>query len=89
MRSWYVRILTQNSNIGFSIEINVLQGRYIEILREKHGPNVDWMTIDFDTMTTYASFISAMMLWTVKVIVGRHPLSRPVGLDDHLHGKRS
>jgi hypothetical protein len=93
-------------------------------LREKHGPNVDWMIADFDMATTYAagggvrhgryfilsihfisitmiisiiyiltlyaSFLSATTLWTVKVIVGSHPsLSGPVGLGDHLHGRRS
>jgi hypothetical protein len=54
-RSWYVCILTQNSNFSFSFEINVLQDRYIETMREKQGPDVNWMIADFDTVAAYAT----------------------------------
>jgi hypothetical protein len=54
-KSWYVRILTLNSNFTFSFENNVLQGRYIETMREKHGSNDDWMTTDFDTAAAYVA----------------------------------
>jgi hypothetical protein len=40
---------------SFSIEINVLQGRYIENLQEKHGQVVDWMSGKFDPVAAYAA----------------------------------
>jgi hypothetical protein len=32
-----------------------LQSRYIETMREKHGPDIDWMIANFDTVAAYAA----------------------------------